>query len=192
VCRNAHHTRFNRFRVLLLRTTEFIDGSALDSGIFSSPDPSPQAHGVDPAPAPEDLSLNPIGPEPERAGTYRQLFLTVWRGERGAPSSFRFADPVRWCVGQREECPGETRTIHEHYWIVFSRPVRVRTAERSFEPVLEKDGYRGGRVWGTNDQVHRYVTKVGLLWCCLPFVSACFVPNLTPPLGVVFALYVWC
>jgi len=115
-----------------------------------------------------------FGDLPERPGVYRQLFLTVWRGVDGGPSSFHF-DPaaVRFCVGQRERCPTcdvcrahggagcrLPHSIHEHYWICFSNPVRLNTALSQFVPPLIQGGYRGERVWGTNAAVHAYVTKV--------------------------------
>jgi len=105
-----------------------------------------------------------FGDLPERPGVYRQLFLTVWRGVDGGPSSFHFdAATVRFCVGQRERCPLTAR-VHEHYWICFSNPVRLNTALSQFVPPLVQGGYRGERVWGTNAAVHAYCTKVELLF----------------------------
>lgn len=148
--------------LLLARTAASVRTDFLDlDGLNFSPYP-PEADQVDssgPAPGPQEGD-RPVRPLPDRPGVYRQLFLTVWRGESGGDSTFRFAaQTVRFCVGQRERCPSTGR-VHEHYWICFLRPVRIRTAERLFEPELEKGDYDGGRPWGTNAQVHRYCTKV--------------------------------
>jgi len=147
----------------LLLSTDFFDASDPESE-FEFPE-------LPLTLAPEAAARRPL----EARGTYRQVFLTVWRGSEediSGPSTFQFSpDICRSCEGQRERCsdteerPGR---LHEHYWIQFTRPVRVTTFERMFNPPLHsgpEGDYHGEAVWGTNEQVHAYVTKVRTRVC---------------------------
>lgn len=159
-------------RSLALIKTDFFDAEALDFSqdtppAGANPHPGPGVHVAQEAPQ------EVVGPLPDRPGVYRQLFFTVWRGEGGGASTFRY-DPgvVRFCEGQRERCP-DTGRIHEHYWIAFRRPVRIGTAKSCFDPPLEQGGYDGKRVWGTNRQVYDYVRKVASGDLTLPPLPRC-------------------
>lgn len=138
--------------------TEFLASEASDVGSVSSRESIPDsAEQSSPAPA---GTFGPLAPR----GTFRQVFLTVWRGANDSePSTFVF-DPsmCRTAVGQRERCP-DTQRIHEHWWLVFTRSVRPATFERLFVPRIQSGpggDYHGEAVWGTNEQVYRYTTKV--------------------------------
>jgi len=136
--------------------TDFIADSADVRDEPRTPE-STDSREVSPAPA-ADRPVRALAPR----GSYRQIFLTVWRGVADEPSSFVHAPAdVRSAVGQRERCP-DTGRIHEHYWLVFTRPLRPSSVERFFNPPLvsgEGGDYHGEAVWGTNDAVHRYCTK---------------------------------